>query len=263
MTLGKVPLIRRVPLFNGYANRQAQSMLLRRKPMPVMAKLIFLSPLALLSGCQLIMCSTMINCFDPLGTPPVSPYIAHVQVTTPNYMDAHLHTIEQDFTYGREISYSNSVLKMRAPGKAADGWTPPELLQSMPDILKFRGLDELPNKLTVKWTSLAENKAYRASIKLHLGSRINIHKKIETTCIRSGKPMLGRRNIITLEITPGGRVKSWLSGVCLDAIEIATTQGHLIPQEGIYIPYDAFENYDSAPMRNYIRANGIPYESWQ
>ncbi len=225
-------------------------------------KLVLLFSLVLLSGCQLIMCSTMVNCFDPLGRAPVTPDIAYIQVTTPNYMDAHLHVIEQQFTHGRGITYFNKIIKKHIVGYSASGWAPPDPLQTKSVIPRLVGLENLPNKLKVEWTSLAENKTYRASINLHLGSRRKIRQKVETTCKKFDKPLLARRNLITLQIAPGGRAKAWLSGTCLNAIEIATVKGIAV-EKNAYFSNDALNSYDPTPMRKYIQMHGIAFESWQ
>ncbi|WP_436785585.1 DUF2931 family protein [Stutzerimonas frequens] len=225
-------------------------------------KLVLLFSLALFSGCQLIMCSTMVNCFDPLGRAPATPDIAYIQVTTPNYMDAHLHVIEQQFTHGRGITYFNKIIQKHIVGNSASGWAPPDPLQTKSVIPRLVVLEVLPNQLKVEWTSLAENKTYRASINLHLGSRRKIRQKVETTCKKFDKPLLARRNLITLQIAPGGRAKAWLSGTCLNAIEIATAKGIAV-EKNAYFSNDALNSYDPTPMEKYIQMHGIAFESWQ
>lgn len=227
-----------------------------------LAKFFALISIGLLSGCEAILCSTMVNCFDPLGRVPHSPDIAYFELKTPNHMDAHIHWLERDFGNRIEIS-TDFIIEEHIPDKLANGWSPPESLQKAPGFPKFHGLSKIPGKITVEWTSLPESKAYRVIIPLHWGIHKQIKNEVETSCMRNGKPIRSKRNIITLELAPGGKIKGWLSGICLDAIEIAIKQGAPISKkERAKHSNRALMNYSSAPMDKYIKTHGIPYGSW-
>jgi hypothetical protein len=87
---------------------------------------------------------------------------------------------------------------------------------------------------------------------------------VETSCLRNGNYISSKRNVITLELAPGGRMKGWLSGFCVNAIEISIEQGEPIPRkERTEFSDYAFKHYNPAPMDEYIKLHGIPYESWQ
>lgn len=228
------------------------------------AKLLALTALALLSGCEFIACSTMINCFDPLGRAYLPPPVAYLELKTPNYMDAHIHSIEKELSNGTTIRSSESkIIETHMPDRLANGWTPPSLIEKTPSFSWSSGLSDSPVKLTVEWTSLAERKTYRSVIQLNLSTRRQITSEVETSCVRNERPVLSKRNIITLELAPGGKVKGWLSGICLPAMEIVMKQRVTTFRKGTTgRASQALRDYNPEPMNMYIKKHGIPYSSW-
>ncbi len=227
-----------------------------------LAKFFALISIGLLGGCEAILCSTMINCFDPLGRAPYSPNIAYFELKTPSHMDAHIHWLEIDLGNKRQTNI-DFIIEEHVADKLANGWSPPAPLQKSPDFPKYHGVSKVPVKITVTWTSLPENTAYRSIIPIHWFIHKEIVKEVETPCMRNEEPIRSKRNVITLELAPGGKIKSWLSGFCLDAKEVAMKNGITISKkERSEYSNRALINYSSAPMDNYIKTHGIPYESW-
>ncbi len=228
------------------------------------SKLLGLTLIGLLSGCEAILCSSMVNCFDPLGRAPHAPDIAYLELKTPNYMDAHVFLVDKYYGKGHiSTSITSKIIKTHTPGKLADGWSPPVPSQKAPQYTNFDGLSKLPRQLSVEWTSLPENKAYRATIYLNHGIHRQIKSVVETSCLQNGEPIRRKRNIITLELAPQGKIRGWLSGSCLGALEIGKNQGELILQREVteHLNYSLL-TYDRGPMDRYIQAHGIPYSSW-
>lgn len=228
-----------------------------------LAKLLALASLGLLSGCEAIMCSTMVNCFDPLGRASMPPDVAYLELKTPNYMDAHVHLVERVYGSTTARGYGSTLIETRTPGQLANGWTPPAALQKAPSFTRYIGFPDPPTKLTVEWTSLPEDKTYRTVNVFGFSTFRHLTREVETSCMRNEKPLISKRNIITVELAPGGKVKAWLSGICLPAIEIAMKQGVPIPRKEITgISSQALRDYDPEPMNRYIKTHGIPYDSW-
>lgn len=226
------------------------------------AKLFALMTIGALSGCEAILCSTMVNCFDPLGRAPYSPNIVYLQLKTPNHMDAYIHWLEKDFGGSGEVS-TDAIIQTHMPDKLANGWPPPDPLQEIPSFPRFNGLSKIPGKIIIEWTSLPESKTYRTIIPLHLDIHRKIKSEVETSCMRNESPVRSKRNIITLELAPGGKIKGWLSGFCLDSIEVIMKQGMPITKkERAKHSNRALINYSPAPMDKYIKAHSIPYGSW-
>ena len=234
----------------------------RIKAPTFLAKLFTLMSIGALSGCEAILCSTMVNCFDPLGRAPYSPDIVYLKLKTPSHMDAYIHWLEKDFGGSGEIS-TDLIIKTHTSDKLANGWSPPEPLQETPSFPRFNGLSKIPGKLTIEWTSLPERKTYRTIIPLQRDIHKQIKSEVETSCMRNGSPIRSKRNVITLEFAPGGKIKGWLSGFCLDSIEFTMKQGMPISKkERTKHTNRALINYISAPMDKYIKTYGIPYSSW-
>lgn len=146
----------KVPAFTGAETLSTTCAVLVR-----LAKLLALASLGLLSGCEAIMCSTMVNCFDPLGRASWPPDVAYLELKTPNYMDAHVHLVERVYGSTTASGSGSTLIETRTPSQLANGWTPPAALQKAPSFPRYIGFPDPPTKLTVEWTSLPENKTYR------------------------------------------------------------------------------------------------------
>lgn len=229
-----------------------------------LAKLFALASLGLLSGCEAIVCSTMINCFDPLGRAASWPDdVAYLGLITPNYMDAHIHLVERVYGSTTARDSGSTLIETRTPGQLANGWTPPASLQKAPSFPKYIGFPEPLTKLTVEWISLPENKAYRTVNVFGFSTFRHLTREVETSCMRNEKPVSSKRNIITVALAPGGKVKAWVSGICLPAIEIAMKQGLPIARKELTEnSSQTLKDYDPEPMNRYIKTHGIPYDSW-
>ena len=128
------------------------------------------------------------------------------------------------------------------------------------------GID-LPEILFVRWQSLVEPQTYNVRINIPESVRKAMVTKEQPVCPWKGdwgKEVLnGYRYAITIGLAPGGIAKVWLSGSCLEPIEIGRFEGviskvgpSLGQNEGRYaLPL-------SSESKAYIEQHGIPYGSW-
>lgn len=124
-----------------------------------------------------------------------------------------------------------------------------------------RGAD-LPTKIYIRWQSLVEPQTYHTTIDIPESTREIMRKKENVFCQFTGKIEVEYREAIVIGLAPGGIAKVWVTGPCLEPIEVTRVQANVDPVG----PYDGESNgeYDppSAESRAYIEKFGIPYGSW-
>ncbi|MAA73807.1 MAG: hypothetical protein CMN28_03775 [Salinisphaeraceae bacterium] len=119
----------------------------------------------------------------------------------------------------------------------------------------------VPQKIYVRWQSRVEPQTYKALFNFPAWAREKMVIAEAARCPGQKATEQQYRDIITLGLAPGGTVKVWLRGVCLDAIEVMTVQADIEPKgpsttDGKHKPL-------SEPARLYVEKHGIPYESWK
>ncbi|OWL84713.1 DUF2931 family protein [Halopseudomonas aestusnigri] len=211
-----------------------------------------------LSGCS---SHTSLAPFPPK---PDLPYRAwYVGLQAPDYMEAWVEQI--DLTDVNDLMYEDvfgGVASTRTPADNrgdARGWPEnPGPGSSFP----MTGID-LPAKVTVRWQSLAEPQVYRASFNLSQATRAEMVKPRNAYCAWRDEHEIQYLDTIAIGVAPGGVVKAWLVGPCLDAVEIAHVQGEINPVG----PYNGKSNGEfyrppSPNAQHYIDTHGIPFGSW-
>jgi hypothetical protein len=121
---------------------------------------------------------------------------------------------------------------------------------------------DLPERLFLRWQSLVEPQAYKIRIPIPQWVREEMVKPERVFCPGSQKWKVDYRDSITLGMAPGGIVKVWVGGACLDYKEVGRFQAEIEPlgpyigkSKGQYIPIEP-EN------KAYVEQHGIPYGSW-
>jgi hypothetical protein len=193
---------------------------------------------------------------------PQLPYEAwRLGFFAPDYMDVWLETA--DVTDVRGIAYPGVVrgtVSIRQPengsGKPA-GW-PERFGWGAGHYLS--GLD-LPERIFIRWQSLAEPQTYRATLTIPSATReIMLHQE-PATCGASGRTS-DYRQAIVIGLAPGGIAKAWVMGACLPPIEIARIEAEIEPKG----PYQGLSEGQHRPLepaaKAYIEQHGIPYGSW-
>jgi hypothetical protein len=121
---------------------------------------------------------------------------------------------------------------------------------------------DLPKQIYVRWQSLVEPQTYHTRIDIPESTRDIMRKGEKVFCAADGKWITDYREAIVIGLAPGGVAKVWVTGPCLDPIEVTRVQAKVDPTG----PNDGESNgqYDppSAESRAYIEKFGVPYGSW-
>tara|TARA_R110002020_G_scaffold462996_1_gene682819 strand:- start:11584 stop:12246 length:663 start_codon:yes stop_codon:yes gene_type:complete len=201
---------------------------------------------------------------DPLNPPPPKlPYDRwSIGLGAPNYMEVWVESVDvldqRGLAYYRVHGGLASI--QNPPENRGDptGW--PERVGSGA-MRRMTNID-LPEIVFVRWQSLVEPQTYRVRINIPEWVRDEMLKPEEAYCRFDGKVVTNYRNIITLGLAPGGIAKAWLTGGCLEPIEIGRFVGSVHP-EG---PYDGTSNGRHRPLspeaEAYVKTHEIPYDSW-
>ena len=202
---------------------------------------------------------------NPLRPPPPElPYRTwEIGLLAPNYMEVWVESV--DVLDKRGLAYFNVhggvVSIQNPPDNRGDptGWPDrPGSGATMP----MTGID-LPEIVFVRWQSLAEPQTYRVRIDIPEWARQEMVTPHPAFCIFDQKEIQDYRAVITVGLAPGGIAKAWLSGDCLEPVEIGRFVGSVHP-EG---PSEGFTDGRYAlPLapeaQQYIDAHGIPFDSW-
>lgn len=201
---------------------------------------------------------------DPLNPPPPKlPYDRwHIGMLAPNYMEAWVESV--DVLDQRGLAYYNVHGGVTAIQNPPNNTGDPRGWPARPGSGKIMPITnvDLPEIVFVRWQSLVEPQTYRVRINIPEWVRDEMLKPEEAYCRFDGKVVTNYRNIITLGLAPGGIAKAWLTGGCLEPIEIGRFVGSVHP-EG---PYDGTSNGRHRPLspeaEAYVKTHEIPYDSW-
>ncbi|WP_158541424.1 DUF2931 family protein [Pseudomonas sp. RIT412] len=181
----------------------------------------------------------------------------------PNYMEVWIETADVLDVKGRVFrrAMSGVAAIQTPPNLRADprGW-PKE-----PGDGKGKHLwsADVPRLIYVRWQSLAEPQTYEAFIEIPESIQRSMHEGGRTYCDTSRVWIDDYRKNLVMGLAPGGVVKTWLMGVCTDAIEVSRVQGRIVekgPDQGRTNGRYALELEPES--RAYIDKFGIPYGSW-
>ncbi len=119
-----------------------------------------------------------------------------------------------------------------------------------------------PRLIYVRWQSLVEPQTYEAYIVIPEATRQAMVKGEKAYCAFDGKWITDHRKMLTIGLAPGGVTKTWISGPCLEPVEVARVEGEVVKvgpyggqSEGHYYPLDDIS-------KAYIEQHGVPYGSW-
>ncbi|HEY0290245.1 MAG TPA: DUF2931 family protein [Pseudomonas sp.] len=123
---------------------------------------------------------------------------------------------------------------------------------------------DVPRLIYVRWQSLAEPQTYEAYIDIPESIRHTMLEVREKTyCKASKKWIKDYRELLVIGLAPGGVAKTWISGACLDPIEVSRVQGKVV-EKGPYLGQSGGQyGLKLEPeSQAYIDKFGIPYDSW-
>jgi hypothetical protein len=179
----------------------------------------------------------------------------------PDYMDVWLETA--DVTDVRGITFTTAVrgtvaISQPENGKGnAKGWPGPYVRGKGMALERL----DLPERIFIRWQSLAEPQTYRATLTIPADTRAIMLRQEPAKCGASGRTS-DYRLAIVIGLAPGGIAKLWVSGPCFKGTEILRIQAEIEPKG----PYQGLSEGRHRPLKPvakaYIEQHGIPYGSW-
>lgn len=121
---------------------------------------------------------------------------------------------------------------------------------------------DLPERLYLRWQSLVEPQTYMIDVSVPQWVRDEMLTPKRAYCQWSNEWLDSYKKVITLGMAPGGIVKLWVGGPCLNFKEVGRFQAKIDPRgpykglsKGRYVKLDP-EN------KEYVKKHTIPYDSW-
>ena len=210
----------------------------------------------------LILTLGLAGCQINAAPKPKLPYDAwYLGFLAPNYMEVWLELANFSDIDGRFFPNAmGGVVAMGQPASlsaTAKGW--PKRIGSGKGRY-MTGLD-LPYMVAVRWQSLVEPLTYQTVFAIPAWARKKMLERLPAECPVSGRTSDYRKDL-TIGLAPGGVVKVWIMGPCLDPIEVLTLQAEIEPKG----PYGGKSNGKYRPLspvvKSYVDKYGVPYGSW-
>jgi hypothetical protein len=121
---------------------------------------------------------------------------------------------------------------------------------------------DLPDRIYLRWQSLAEPQTYMINILIPQWVRDTMLKKEKIFCAFDGNDVTVYRNRLTLGMAPGGIVKVWVGDGCLGHLEVGRFEAKIDPRG----PYKGLSKGKYIKMepenKEYVEKHGVPYGSW-
>ena len=122
---------------------------------------------------------------------------------------------------------------------------------------------DLPKKIYVRWQSLVEPQTYKMVIDIPESTREIMRKGETVFCTAGGKGTTSYREGISIRLVPGGIAKVWVTGPCLNPIEVTTVKAEI----DLRGPYEGKSGGKHRPLsavsKTYVEKFGVPYDSWK
>ncbi|MFP3518660.1 DUF2931 family protein [Pseudomonas sp. SIMBA_077] len=187
--------------------------------------------------------------------PPKLPYSTwYVGLAAPKHMEVWVEGV--DVIDIRTVAYFHVHGGVAGYARKVEGWH-----KGGGKMMPVNNVD-LPDRIFLRWQSLAEPQTYKVNIKIPQWVRDEMVRPEQGFCQWSKKWKEDYRKMITLGMAPGGIVKVWVGGPCLDFKEVGRFQAEIEPlgpykgkSKGKYVPIEP-EN------KAYVDQHGIPYGSW-
>jgi hypothetical protein len=191
---------------------------------------------------------------QPPAAPKLPYYSWYVGLAAPRFMEVWVETV--DVLDQRGQAFFDVHGGVAGYTRKPEGWH-----KGGGKMMPIKNVD-LPERIFLRWQSLVEPQAYKIRIPIPQWVRDEMIKPEWVFCQGSKEWRNDYRKMITLGMAPGGIVKVWVGGACLDFKEVGRFQAEIEPlgpyigkSKGQYIPLEP-EN------KAYIDQHGIPYGSW-
>jgi hypothetical protein len=186
--------------------------------------------------------------------PPKLPYNSwYVGLAAPRHMEVWVETVD--------VLDQRGLPFFRVSAGGAGYSRKPENWHYAGAMMPVNNVD-LPQRIFLRWQSLVEPQAYRIRIPITQWVRDEMVKPERVFCEGSKEWRNDYRKMITLGMAPGGIVKVWVGGACLDLKEVGRFEAEVEPlgpyrgkSKGQYIRIKP-EN------KAYVDQHGIPYGTW-
>ncbi|MCW8278230.1 DUF2931 family protein [Pseudomonas sp. PCH199] len=187
-------------------------------------------------------------------TPPKLPYHSwYIGLAAPRHMEVWVETV--DVLDNRGGAYFEVHRGRASYARTPEKWPLAGRMMPVNNV-------DLPQRIFLRWQSLVEPQAYKIRIPIPQWVRDEMLKPERVFCQGSKKWKVDYRDSITLGMAPGGIVKVWMDGACLDSKEVGRFQAEIEPlgpfrgkSKGQYIRIEP-EN------KAYVEQHGIPYGTW-
>jgi len=198
------------------------------------------------------------------ATPQSLPYGAwEIGLFAPSYMEVWVESV--DVTDLRGVAFERAHGGVPSVSNPSGNSGNPVGWPGRPGVGKTRPMTGigLPVEVSVRWQSLAEPQTYNVRIDIPAWARSEMVAGHPSVCRFDGKHITAYRYAITLGLAPGGIAKAWLTGACLEPIEIGRFEGAVEPK-GPYGGKSGGEYYrpPSEHAQNYLDTHEIPFDSW-
>ena len=121
---------------------------------------------------------------------------------------------------------------------------------------------DLPERIFLRWQSLAEQKTYKIGVVIPQWVRDGMVKPHRLYCEPAKQFMTQYRDTINLGMAPGGIVKVWYGGGCLGYTEIGRFQATVEPLGPHKNGTHRYFRGPNPEAQAYIDQHGIPYGTW-
>ncbi len=187
--------------------------------------------------------------------PPKLPYTSwYVGLAAPRHMEVWVEGV--DVIDMRGMAYFRVHGGVAGFTRKVEGWH-----QGGGKTMPVNNVD-LPDRIFLRWQSLAEPQTYKINIKIPQWVRDEMVKPERVFCAADQKEVTLYRNRVNLGMAPGGIVKVWVGAGCLGYKEVGRFQAEIEPlgphKNGNHRYYRA----PNPEAKAYIDQHGIPYGSW-
>jgi hypothetical protein len=121
---------------------------------------------------------------------------------------------------------------------------------------------DLPDRIILRWQSLAEPQAYKITIQIPQWVRDEMIKPERVFCKADQEDVTLYRNRINLGMAPGGIVKVWAGVACLGYKEIGRFQAEVEPRGPFQNNKGLYYRAPNPKAQAWIDEHGIPYGTW-
>lgn len=173
----------------------------------------------------------------------------------PARMDVWLETADIEDAQGRIFRGAMSGTVALDDRGDPTGWGPRISSGAGRDIRNFG----LPQRIYVRWQSLAEPQTYRAIIVIPEAVRRQMLSKAPSVLQADRSDY--QRNL-SIGLAPGGWIKAWVMGATTEPVEVLCTRGQVEPKGPDLGEYGGKYVTLNAEVKAYLQTHPIPYDSW-